>query len=113
MIRRLYEWLIRSHPDHFRQRFGEQMLSIFDDSTGAKSGLHLLTDAFVSLLRQRLLRTERSRAEQLQKNTSRVNLAWTVGALGWYVAITKNDPFVLRKTDPHREQDLARAKGCF
>ena len=87
MIRRLYEWLIRSHPDRFRRRFGEQMLSIFDDSTGAKSGLHLLTDAFVSLLRQRLVRTERSRAEQLQKNASRVNLAWTVGALGWYVIV--------------------------
>ena len=86
MIRRLYEWLIRSHPDRFRRRFGEQMLSIFDDSTRVRSGFHLLIDVFVSLLRQRLLRTE-CRAEQLQKNASRVNLAWTVGALGWYVIV--------------------------
>jgi len=88
MIRRLYEWLIRSHPDRFRQRFGEQMLSIFDDSTRVRSGFHLLIDAFISLLRQRLLPTE-CRAEQLQKNATRVNLAWTVGALGWYVIVAE------------------------
>jgi hypothetical protein len=87
MIRRLYELLIRSHPDRFRRRFGEQMLSIFDDSTRVRSGFHLLTDAFVSLLRQHLLRTECSRAEQLQENASRVNVAWAVGALGWYVIV--------------------------
>src|SRR5215471_13838153 len=87
MIRRLYEWLIWSHPDRFRRRFGEQMLSIFDDSTRARSGFDLLSDAFLSLLRQRLLRTECSRTEQLQKNAGRVNFAWTIGALGWYVIV--------------------------
>jgi hypothetical protein len=87
MIRRLYELLLRCHPDRFRRQFGEQMLSIFDDSTRAKSGFHLLTDAFLSLLRQRLLRTECTKAEQLQKNAGRVNLAWSVGALGWYVIV--------------------------
>ena len=28
-------------------------------------------------------------------------------------AITKNDPFVLRKSDPHREHGLARANELF
>jgi hypothetical protein len=28
-------------------------------------------------------------------------------------AITKNDPFVLRKSDPHREHHLARANDCL
>ena len=53
-FRRLYAWLIQRHPERFRQQFGEQMLSIFDDSTRRRSGLHLVIDGFVSMLRQRL-----------------------------------------------------------
>jgi len=81
---RLYAWLIERHPDRFRQQFGEQMLSIFDDSTRGRSGLHLVIDGFVSMLRQRLLRPEYRRSEQLRKSAMRANLTWTIGVLGLY-----------------------------
>ena len=86
-FRRLYAWLIQRHPERFRQEFGEQMLSIFDDSTRRRSGLHLVVDGFVSMLRQRLLRPEYRRSEQLRKSAMRANFAWTIGALGLYVVV--------------------------
>jgi len=86
-FRRLYAWLIQRHPERFRQEFGEQMLSIFDDSTRRRSGLHLVIDGFVSMLRQRLLRPEYRRSEQLRKSAMHANLAWTIGALGWYAVV--------------------------
>jgi hypothetical protein len=86
-FRRLYVWLIQRHPERFRQEFGEQMLSIFDDSMRRRSGLHLVIDGFVSMLRQRLLRPEYRRSEQLRKSAMRANFVWTIGALGLYVVV--------------------------
>jgi Ca2+-binding EF-hand superfamily protein len=53
MTRRLYILLIRLHPTPFRQRFGEEMLGIFDQSVQKSS---LLADGFVSFFRQWTLR---------------------------------------------------------
>jgi hypothetical protein len=53
MTRRLYILLIRLHPRAFRQRFGEEMLGIFDQSAQKSS---LLADGFVSYFRQWTLR---------------------------------------------------------
>jgi Ca2+-binding EF-hand superfamily protein len=53
MTRRLYILLIRLHPTPFRQRFGEEMVGIFDQS--AQKGW-LLADGFVSFFRQWTLR---------------------------------------------------------
>src|SRR5215813_10848244 len=86
-FRRLYAWLIQRHPERFRQEFGEQMLSIFDDSTRRRSGLHLVIDGFVSMLRQRLMRPEYRRSEQLRKSVMRAKFAWPIGALGLYVVV--------------------------
>src|SRR5215470_20031928 len=86
-FRPLYVWLIQKHPDRFRQQFGEEMMSIFDDSTRRRSGLHLVIDGFVSMLRQRFLRPEYRRSEQLRKSAMRANFAWTIGALGLYVVV--------------------------
>src|SRR5215471_3537771 len=86
-FRRLYAWLIQRHPERFRQEFGEQMLSIFDDSMRRRSGLHLVIDGFVSMLRQRLLRPEYRRSELLRKSAMRANFVWTIGALGLYVVV--------------------------
>src|SRR5215475_2922141 len=86
-FRRLYAWLIQRHPDRFRQQFGEQMMSIFDDSTRSRCGFYLVVDAFVSMLRQRWWRPEHRRSEQLRKNAMRANVAWTIGALGLYVVV--------------------------
>lgn len=57
MTRTLYRWLIRLHPPAFRQRFGQEFLWIFDESSdGSGAGL-LVYDAALSLLRQWLVRS--------------------------------------------------------
>jgi hypothetical protein len=43
MTRRLYILLLRLHPRAFRQRFGDEMLGIFDQSAQKSS---LLADGF-------------------------------------------------------------------
>jgi len=58
MLRLLYLWLIRLHPLCFRQRFGEEMLEIFEEVFGHRGVGSLLADAFVSLFRQWVLRSE-------------------------------------------------------
>lgn len=56
MLRVLYRSVLRAHPPYFRQRFGDEMQSIFDraESPGAEVGLFV--DAMLSLLRQWSLR---------------------------------------------------------
>lgn len=56
MLRPLYRCLLRLHPRTFRQRYGEEMLWIFDESTGAAERASLLVDGLVSLVRQCLAR---------------------------------------------------------
>jgi hypothetical protein len=58
MIRWLYSFLIHRHPACFRERFGEQMLSVFDESIRRQGDVRLLADATVSLVRQWLLRAD-------------------------------------------------------
>jgi hypothetical protein len=57
MLRQLYRWIIRLHPARFRDRFGQEMLSIFDNATEDLAGSKLLTDGVMSLLRQWMLRS--------------------------------------------------------
>lgn len=57
MIRRLYILLLRLHPRSFRQRFGDEMLGIFDDSPQKSS---LMTDGLASLARQWAFRRHES-----------------------------------------------------
>ncbi len=49
MMRRLYILLLRLHPRAFRQRFGDEMLGIFDESA---EKVPLMTDGIASLFRQ-------------------------------------------------------------
>lgn len=51
----VYRVIVWMHPPAFRQRFGDEMLSIFDES-GPEYALTLVRDGLVSLLRQWLLR---------------------------------------------------------
>lgn len=74
MIRCLYSLLVRLHPAGFRSRFGEQMLSVFDEAVRQRGGIHLLADALLSLLRQRLLRPEATFAR-------RMNLIWILSVI--------------------------------
>ena len=58
MFRLFYIGLIRLHPRPFRQRFGDEMLWIFDQTASGDFG-RLFADALVSLGRQWLLRRPR------------------------------------------------------
>jgi hypothetical protein len=58
MLRLLYRWLIRLHPLCFRQRFGEEMLDIFEEVSEHRGEASLFTDAFLSLFRQWVMRSE-------------------------------------------------------
>ena len=89
MIRSIYRYLVELHPHPFRQRFGEQMLSTFDDASRERSAFRLVIDAFFSMLRQRLFRSEfQSRSEQLQRKARLVNLAWTLSVIPCQVMAT-------------------------
>lgn len=52
-MRWFYIFLLRLHPRAFRQRFGDEMLAIFDQSSEKVS---LIADGLLSLVRQRALR---------------------------------------------------------
>jgi hypothetical protein len=56
MGRLLYICLIGLHPRHFRERFGEEMLAIFDEAGGSPERAELFIDVLVSLFRQWALR---------------------------------------------------------
>ena len=56
MLRRLYRCAVRLHPSRFRQRFGDEMLYIFDQQRGALDALGVTLDCVFSLLRQWTLR---------------------------------------------------------
>jgi uncharacterized membrane protein len=57
MTRTFYRWLICLHPPAFRQRFEQELLWIFDESSDASGAAPLVYDAAVSLLRQWLMRS--------------------------------------------------------
>ena len=56
MTRIFYRCLIRLHPRAFRERFGDEMLSVFDDA-GHLAGAAFLADGLGSLARQWILRS--------------------------------------------------------
>jgi hypothetical protein len=58
MLRLFYSWLLRFHPARFRERFAEEMLSIFDHVEGRAAAAELVADAFISLVRQWTVRSE-------------------------------------------------------
>ena len=58
MFRRIYRCVLRLHPPAFRSRFGDEILSIFDEAKGGLSGFRLLMDSILSLVRQWTLRPE-------------------------------------------------------
>ena len=58
MLRFLYCAALRAHPQHFRERFAEEMQAIFDQAESPPQQIGLLADAMLSLLRQWTLRPE-------------------------------------------------------
>ncbi len=56
--RQVYCVLLGLHPGGFRSRFGAEMLYAFDDATEAYGASWLLKDLALSLVRQRVFRSE-------------------------------------------------------
>ena len=59
MGRLLYAALLRLHPRQFRERFGTEMMGIFDDELQNGASIRLLLDGAISVLRQHALRRTR------------------------------------------------------
>lgn len=55
-MRSLYRSLLWLHPPAFRREFAGEMLWIFDEAAAVEGSLALVTDGFVSLVRQWVLR---------------------------------------------------------
>jgi ABC-type transporter Mla maintaining outer membrane lipid asymmetry permease subunit MlaE len=62
IVRGVYRCLVWLHPSAFRQRFGEEMVWIFDEAAGTWSAASLVVDAGMSLVRQRLTPSELGKA---------------------------------------------------
>jgi hypothetical protein len=58
---KFYRWILAAHPRAFRERFESEMLCVFDDALPSEGALHLMRDAILSLLRQRLFRRRPAR----------------------------------------------------
>lgn len=58
MLGFFYRWLLRFHPPSFRERFADEMMSIFDHVEGTEAAAKLVADAFISLVRQWTMRWE-------------------------------------------------------
>jgi fatty acid desaturase len=56
-MKRMYRFLLWLHPAAFRRQFAEEMLWIFDEAIDSWGIVSLFSDATVSLVRQRLLRS--------------------------------------------------------
>ncbi len=58
MVRYCYRCLLRLHPGRFRERYAEEMESIFDQVEGRAERGKLVADACISLLRQWIIRPQ-------------------------------------------------------
>jgi hypothetical protein len=56
MATRLYRWLVRLHPPAFRERYGPEMLCVYDEAECGERP-RLLADGIVSLVRQWVVRS--------------------------------------------------------
>jgi hypothetical protein len=54
MLRLAYRAIVRLHPAGFRERFGEEMIWIFEEESGRGRAGRLLLEGLVSLVRQSL-----------------------------------------------------------
>jgi hypothetical protein len=75
MRRFFYRALIALHPPRFRERFGDEMLCVFDESAGGRTAL-LFADGVLSLLRQWLLRSNLWKMAAGAAISSLLLLAW-------------------------------------
>ena len=63
MMRAMYQWMLRLHPERFRRRFEDEMMFIYDETPGAKGILWLMLDGVGSVFRQWILRPQHWRGD--------------------------------------------------
>src|SRR5580658_6230792 len=96
MLRWLYFWSLQLHQAAFRQRFGDEMLEIFENAAGLRASVLLLVDGLVSLIRQWALRQE-------------FRQPWLAAAVSAGAA----DVPLFRTIDPHKPHPTALFHGGF
>src|SRR5215475_8785447 len=58
MLGLVYHSILRLHPQRFRERFADEMQSIFDQSEKSSTRARLVADVSISLVRQWTIRSE-------------------------------------------------------
>jgi hypothetical protein len=64
-----YRMIVRLHPVWFRERFGDEMMWIFDEESRRGATARALLDGFLSLLRQRCQVTDVPRQTSISSGT--------------------------------------------
>jgi hypothetical protein len=52
--RKLYQQLLSRYPEPFRHEFGDEMLSMFEECSGAQGSWHVLADVLLSIAKQQI-----------------------------------------------------------
>jgi hypothetical protein len=100
MKRAAYRWLIWLHPRTFRERFGAEMLSIYDDAAG-RQDFRLFADSVTSLIRQWLFHSD------LWKPLAGAALSILV-VLSCAYSLKSSFDKTLRRGNPRRDAELRR-----
>jgi enterochelin esterase-like enzyme len=100
MKRSLYRSLVWLHPTVFRERFGEEMLWVFDEAEGQEE-LQLFADAFISLLRQWMLRSDIWKMASAAAISSLLLFGW------WHFQKSSFDQ-ALRRGNPGQLEEMRR-----
>jgi hypothetical protein len=100
MKRVAYRWLIWLHPHTFRERFGDEMLSIYDDAAG-RQDFRLFADSVASLIRQWLFHSD------LWKPLAGAALSILV-VLSCAYSLKSSFDKTLRRGNPRRDAELRR-----
>ncbi len=100
MTRRLYRCLIWLHPPVFRERYSEEMLWIFDETTG-EAVSPLFVDGLISLFRQWLLRSN------IWKMAAGAVVS-TVLIFGWWHSQESSLDAAVRRGNPGASEEARR-----
>jgi hypothetical protein len=77
IVRSSYRLVLRMHPAKFRERFGDEMLWIFDEERHRGAGTRLFFDGVLSVLRQRW---------KVEKSPAQVVAGFGLLDTGWGIA---------------------------
>lgn len=79
-MRSFYQLIIESHPRDFRVRFGDEMMSIFEEQQRSQSTAELIVDGLLSLIRH-WLRDQVSWSFVIAILVAGMQVRWILGGL--------------------------------